>query len=263
MPSNPNRRPNADVLRPSWIGIDVVRRPRDVWIVDFTGLTEPEASFFSAPFNHIVQHVKPLRDRNARETRRARWWLHGDAQPRMRAAIKSLPRCIVTAEVSKHRIFVWAPRPVLPDCKLMVMARDDDVCFGILHSRFHEIWALATGSWHGVGNDPRYTPSTTFETFPFPDGLTPDRPASGNLLDPRGHAIAQAAQALVAARDHWLRCCRERLWLAHRFTGRRCTYKVACAEPCAISAVKRKLRTRRVEIPQPLAVIKWQASTTI
>jgi hypothetical protein len=28
-------------------------------------------------------------------------------------------------------------------------------------------------TWLGVGNDPRYTPTTCFETFPFPAGLTP------------------------------------------------------------------------------------------
>jgi hypothetical protein len=31
---------------------------------------------------------------------------------------------------------------------------------------------LGQGTWLGVGNDPRYTPTTTFETFPFPEGLT-------------------------------------------------------------------------------------------
>ena len=203
-PSNPNGRPNTDVLRPSWIGIDVARRSRDIWIVDFTGLTQSQAAFYVSPYAYVVQHVKPMRDTNARDTRRISWWLHGDAQPRMRAATKSLERYIVTPEVSKHRIFAWAPQPVLPDCKLMVVARDDDVTFGILQSQLHEVWALAVGSWHGVGNDPRYTPSTTFETFPFPPGLTPNRPAACYAADPHAQAIAAAAQVLVAARDHWL-----------------------------------------------------------
>ena len=204
LPSNPNGRPNSDVLRPSWIGIDVARRPRDEWIIDFTGMSQADAAYFASPYAHVVDQVKPLRDVNARDTRRRNWWLHGDAQPRMRAAIKTLDRFIVTPEVSKHRLFVWAYRPVLPDCKLMVIARNDDTSFGVLQSCFHELWALATGSWHGVGNDPRYTPSTTFETFPFPDGLTLDRPASGYASDPRAMAIAGAAKNLVAARDRWL-----------------------------------------------------------
>jgi hypothetical protein len=27
-------------------------------------------------------------------------------------------------------------------------------------------------------NDPRYTPSTTFDTFPFPNGITPNIPTA-------------------------------------------------------------------------------------
>ena len=202
LPSNPNGRPNSDVLRPSWIGIDVARRARDEWIIDFTGLPQAEAAYFAPLYAHVVKHVKPLRDVNARETRRRNWWLHGDAQPRMRAAIKNLKRCIVTPEVSKHRVFAWLPKPVLPDCQLMVVARDDDTTFGILHSRFHEIWSLRLGT--ALEDRPRYTPSTTFETFPFPDGLSPDRPAATFAADPRAKAIAHAAQALVTARDRWL-----------------------------------------------------------
>ena len=204
LPSNPNGRPNSDVLRPSWIGIDVARRPRDMWIVDFSGLTQDQAAFYAAPYAHVVEHVKPLRDHNNDRQRRERWWLFGRSGSDLRAATGALERYIVTPEVSKHRVFAWAPRPILPDCKLMVVARGGDVTFGILQSRLHEVWALATGSWHGVGNDPRYTPSTTFETFPFPPGLTPDQPAASYADDPRAQAIAQTAQALVAARDRWL-----------------------------------------------------------
>jgi type II restriction/modification system DNA methylase subunit YeeA len=55
-----------------------------------------------------------------------------------------------------------------------------------------------------IGNDPRYTPTTTFETFPFPDGLTPDRPAASYAADPRAEAIAAAARRLNDLRDNWL-----------------------------------------------------------
>jgi hypothetical protein len=45
----------------------------------------------------------------------------------------------------------------------------------------------------------RYTPTTTFETFPFP--WPPGREPAG---DPRVEAIAQAARELVEQRDVWL-----------------------------------------------------------
>ena len=88
--------------------------------------------------------------------------------------------------------------------RLSIFARDDYTTFGILHSRFHEAWSLKLCSWHGVGNDPTYNPTTIFQTFPFPDGLTPDIPAAEYANDPRAIAIASAARRLVELRDRWL-----------------------------------------------------------
>ena len=115
-----------------------------------------------------------------------------------------LARYIVTPTVAKHRLFAWLDARICPDHQLIVIARDDDTTFGILHSRFHEIWSLRRGTWLGRGNDPRYTPTTTFETFPFPEGLSPDVPAVDYASDSRGQAIAAAARRLVKLRDRWL-----------------------------------------------------------
>jgi type II restriction/modification system DNA methylase subunit YeeA len=93
---------------------------------------------------------------------------------------------------------------VVADSATVAIARDDDTTFGILHSRFHELWSLRMGTFLGVGNDPRYTPSTTFETFPFPEGLTPDIPAATYATDPRAMAIAKAAARLNELRENWL-----------------------------------------------------------
>ena len=74
--------------------------------------------------------------------------------------------------------------------------------FGILHSRFHEAWSLRLGT--SLEDRPRYTPTTTFETFPFPDGLTPNTPATDYESDPRARTITEAAKRLVELRDRWL-----------------------------------------------------------
>jgi type II restriction/modification system DNA methylase subunit YeeA len=86
----------------------------------------------------------------------------------------------------------------------IAIARDDDTSFGILHSKFHELWSLRMCTWLGVGNDPRYTPTTCFETFPFPEGLTPNIPAADYANDPRAQAIAKAAARLNELRENWL-----------------------------------------------------------
>ena len=205
LPSNPNGRPNADVLRPWTNGMDVTRRPSDTWIIDFGWkMGEAEAAYYAAPYAHVAQHVRPVRIANKREAYARDWWRHVEARQGMHRALSGLYRFIVTGRVSKHRLFSWLAAPTLADSATIVFARDDDTMFGILHSRFHEVWALGLGTWLGVGNDPRYTPSTTFETFPFPGGLTPNRPATAYSGDPRAETIAFAARALVEARGRWL-----------------------------------------------------------
>ena len=117
----------------------------------------------------------------------------------MQKALKNLERFIVTAQVAKYRLFVWLKPPIIPDQKLIVFSREDDYFMGVLHSKAHELWSLATGSWIGKGNDSTYTPSTTFQTFPFPWP-----PGHEPVDDLKVKAIAQAAQELVAKRDAWL-----------------------------------------------------------
>ncbi|MYF71731.1 MAG: class I SAM-dependent DNA methyltransferase [Proteobacteria bacterium] len=205
LPANPNGRTNADVLKPWVNGMDLTRRPAGKWIVDFGWeMTEADAALFEAPFAHVREHVWPMRQRNRREAYRLNWWRHVEPRQGMWRALDGLPRFILTPRVAKHRLFVWCDAGVCPDSATIVIARDDDVTFGILHSRFHEAWSLRLGTWLGKGNDPRYTPTTTFETFPFPVGLSPDISGADYADDPRGIAIEEAARRLVELRDRWL-----------------------------------------------------------
>ena len=204
-PANPNGRPNSDVLGPWMNGMDVTRRPSDKWIVDFGwNMVQEEAALYEAPFQHAKEHVYPKRQRNRRESYRERWWRHVEPRQGMWRALDGLMRYIATPRVAKYRLFTWLDVRVRPDSQLIVIAKDDDVTFGVLHSRFHEAWSLRLGTWLGKGNDPRYTPTTTFETFPFPEGLTPDVPPSEYADDPQAIAIAEAARQLVSLRDRWL-----------------------------------------------------------
>ncbi len=107
--------------------------------------------------------------------------------------LKNQERYIAGPSVAKHRIFVWLDSQVLADHALIVFAREDDYFFGVLHSRAHELWALRMGTFLGVGNDPRYTPTTCFETFPFPE-----------LDDDQRVEISTAAERLDGLRRNWL-----------------------------------------------------------
>jgi hypothetical protein len=165
---NPNGRPNSDVVVP-WInGLDVTRRNRRMWIIDFgASCPEEQAALYEAPFEFVRKHVYPEREKNKREAYRLRWWLHVEARSGMRASLKPLPRFIATATVSKHRLFVWQAAPTLPDHQLITFGFDDDYSFGVLLSRADEVWARAHGTQVRERESGfRYTPTTCFETFP-------------------------------------------------------------------------------------------------
>lgn len=204
-PLNPNCKPNAEVLRPWRNGLDLTRRPRDKWLIDFGWtMSEREAALYDGPFRYIKEHVFPERSQNRRESYRRSWWRHVEPRPAFRMAVPAHKRYLATPRVAKHRTFVWLDSIVIPDSRAFGFVRSDDTFFGILHCRFHEAWSLRTCSWHGVGNDPTYNSAGVFETFPFPEGLTPDIPAVRYADDPRATAIAQSARRLDDLRNAWL-----------------------------------------------------------
>jgi type II restriction/modification system DNA methylase subunit YeeA len=201
---NPNGRPNSDVLTTWANGLDVTRRSSDTWLIDFGNtLSESEASLYEAPFAHVLEHVRAERENQRDEKRKLFWWRLGRTGEDLRAGLAPLSRYLATPMVAKHRLFVWMPSMVFPDQQLIVIARSDDTTFGILHSHFHELWSLRMGT--SLEDRPRYTPTTTFETFPFPDGLTPqEQRGVASLGDAISEAIASAAQRLDQLRSQWL-----------------------------------------------------------
>jgi type II restriction/modification system DNA methylase subunit YeeA len=217
LPVNPNGSSNASVLRPFWNGDDLSDRPRDNWIIDLPrGLAESDAALFEGPFEYLraarydpdssndLRLLKEVRAEARDMHARKRWWEQYWPRPEMRRAIGKLERYLVTGETTEHRIFVWLRYPVLPDKNLIVIVRDDDTIFGILQSRSHEAWSTGIGNRMGVGNQRRYNASYVFETFPFPEGLTPNIPAADYASDPRAQAIAAAAARLNELRENWL-----------------------------------------------------------
>jgi type II restriction/modification system DNA methylase subunit YeeA len=163
-----------------------------------------DAAFYEAPFAHVQVHVYPLRKDLRRKAYREYWWRYQEPQPKLRRQVDKLSQFIISPRVAKHRLFVWRPSIYNADSATVAVARDDDTTFGILHSRFHELWSLRMCTWLGVGNDPRYTPTTCFETFPFPEGLTPNIPAADYAKDPRAKAIAKVTARLNELREAWL-----------------------------------------------------------
>jgi type II restriction/modification system DNA methylase subunit YeeA len=192
-PVNPNGRPNRDMVRPVASAIDLTRRPRGMWTIDFALMPESEAALYEMPFEYVKENVLPVRS-TRRDDYRGQWWQYARPRPEMRQAIARLKRCIVTPHYSKYRLFFWVSTEVLCNNLTIVFARDDDYFFGVLHSRVHEVWARATGTQlREVQSGFRYTSTSCFETFPLPCPSAEQEAA-----------IAEAARELDQLRQTWL-----------------------------------------------------------
>ncbi|MAW80054.1 MAG: SAM-dependent methyltransferase [Parvularcula sp.] len=203
-PTNPNGKRNQCVVKPYYTVRDLIGRPTEKWIIDFFGFDEDNASFFELPFRLVADRLKINRENNREKRLEENWWLFRRSGDTARDVIRDKSRLLVTGLVIKHRLFRWAESGIIPDTRVILIDNETDLYFGILSSKFHELWTLATCQFHGVGNDPVYTPGDCFETFPFPEGLTPDIPAADYADDPRAIRIADAAAKLNELRENWL-----------------------------------------------------------
>ncbi len=177
---NPNGRPNSDVLRPYLNGQDINQRTRWQWTIDFGVESQQEAAAqYDLPFQFLDKTVRPIRAENRRDAYARNWWTYAESRPAMREAFEGKSRFLATCMVAKHRIFAWLGSVCLPANVVIVFGRADDFFFGVLNSRFHLVWAHSQGTQlREKESGSRYTPTTCFETFPFPfpDDLQPPEP---------------------------------------------------------------------------------------
>ncbi len=157
-----------DVLKPIVGGRDIVGRPAERYVIDFGHLDLAEAHEYPVLLNIVTDRVKPARDANSDRGIRENWWRFHRIRHELRKAIAGLPRFIVTVETTKHRVFTFLDAGTAPDHSLICIATPDASHFGVLSSTIHVVWALAAGARLGVGNDPRYNRTVTFDPFPFP-----------------------------------------------------------------------------------------------
>jgi len=189
---------NPPIVRDYRNGRDLTDAPRGVRVIDAYGLNaEQLRDQYPAVYQWLVEHVKPERDQNNRATYRDNWWIFGEPRKVLRKQLAGLPRYIATVETAKYRTFQFLDASILPDNKLIAIALDDAFALGVLSSQLHIDWALATGSWLGVGNDPVYAKSRCFDTFPFPDDDT-------GLTDALRTRIAQLAEQIDTHRKRVL-----------------------------------------------------------
>ena len=161
-------------IRPFRNGKDLTDRPRGLWLIDLFGLSEDDVrKKYPHVYQWVWERVKSARDLNRRTRLREQWWTFGEPRQGLRAALKGLPRYIATVETAKHRTFQFLNAVIVPDHKLVVIASNDALHLGVLSSRLHTLWALASGGT--LVHTPVYSKSRCFDPFPFPaedTGLT-------------------------------------------------------------------------------------------
>ena len=171
----------------------------DRWVIDLPHGDALEAErAVPTLMEHLRREVLPTREKAARKEakqnaeRRAAdpkakgrhhhtnfldsWWMQSYRRADMVAAIEPLERYIaltITASWERPSVYSFVNSSTRPAASLQVFAFDDDYSFGILSSALHRLWFEARCS--RLKADLRYTPTTVFDSFPWPQAPTPAR----------------------------------------------------------------------------------------
>lgn len=156
------------------------------WIIDFGTMALEEAMKYPKSLDVLRKEVKPHRDDDP--AMRRIWWKFWRPRPEMRKALAPLDRYLVSTLTGKRLLFTWADKEWCPSNLVGVFAFDDDYAFGILASTAFDAWVWNESST--MKDDLRFTPSTAFETFPWPSPTAAER-----------QAVAAAGRALIDRRQ--------------------------------------------------------------
>ncbi|KAM3103634.1 DNA methyltransferase [Phormidesmis sp. 146-12] len=160
---------NQVVLKRFSMGANLAQEPQgkpDRWIIDFDDMSIEDASSYKLPFEYIRNYVKPERAKSREAFLKERWWQYRRNNKPLRNAIAGLSHYFAVPRVSKWAVFISVPSTWLPGEKSVVFTSNDFYVLGILTSNVHRTWMDTQKST--LKADIAYTPTTCFETFPFP-----------------------------------------------------------------------------------------------
>jgi len=172
----------ADVVKPYLGSRDITRsidQTPSRFSVDFAQMPLEEAMRYPAALEILRQQAKEAREGSTSYHRNPRWWQYLWPRPDFRIAAGDIHRFIAGTRVSKRIFFVWCEADWLPSDSTNVFALDTDYAMGVLTSRIHTDWAAAKSST--LEDRIRYTPSSAFDTFPWPQAGTEKRARIGDL----------------------------------------------------------------------------------
>jgi hypothetical protein len=190
---------NKDVLFPYLNGDDLNNDPEQKpsrWVINFFDWTEEKARTYPDCFEIVERLVKPERQRwkidengnevpgifALRKPLPQKWWIYGEKRPALYGAISKLDQVMAINRYTKHFALDFQSKDIVFSDSIVVLSLNSYFYFSMLSSSIHEVWAWKNSSTIGTGL--RYTPSTCFETFPFPlINKSVNLIESGTLLD--------------------------------------------------------------------------------
>jgi len=178
------------VIRPYLTSLDIAEDPKQQpgrWVIDFGTRSLDEAEAWPAALEILREKVKPIRERNRDERFRRNWWLFGRPRVAMRKALANLDRYVAGTRHGVHLHFCWCDPVTMASDATNVFAFSGDYEMGVLSSSLHAGWGWAQSST--IRQDIRYTPTSAFETFPWP---SPSEPARVE--------VGEASRALIGCR---------------------------------------------------------------
>ncbi len=155
------------VLRPLISGRDIMQKPRNFSAIDVHMMEEEDLrQKYPSIYQWLIDNVRPERLQNRECRFRDAWWKYVRGREDFRLAVQETDQVLCTCLTAKHRVFVSFPCTSICDSTTVMFALADSLFLGVLSSRIHVCWALASGGT--LEDRPRYNKTRCFETFPFP-----------------------------------------------------------------------------------------------
>ncbi|MFV0328996.1 MAG: Eco57I restriction-modification methylase domain-containing protein [Dysgonomonas sp.] len=180
---------NKEVLFPYLNGDDLNNDPEQKpsrWVINFFDWDEERARSYPDCFEIVERLVKPERQRwkiddggneiigtyALRKPLPQKWWIYSEKRPALYSTISELDQVMVLNRHAKHLLISICETNLVFSEATVVFAFNSFSEFAVLNSSIHDIWAWKNSSTMG-SSTLRYSASRAFETFPFPDKVSP------------------------------------------------------------------------------------------
>ena len=192
---------NSDVIYPYIGGKEILEDPRQAhsrFVINFRDMEYDEAARWPDLLDLLRTKVKPEREAKGGDIAAWPWWRFWRPREKMLASLSCLSRFIAHPYTSHHLAFSFLPSTTLLSAPHIALAFESSASLCVLQSRFHEVWTRFFSST--LKDDLRYSPSDSFDTFPFPYDHSNNAAltkAADDYLETRSHLMIEVAEGLT------------------------------------------------------------------